>query len=69
MISVSEVVLTAASFLGIGTAPLSESPSLGPAIESVFEGEPVPSPCLLSQGEAYFEAVAEELRKTGYLDG
>ncbi|MCE4223158.1 hypothetical protein HCU64_05300 [Methylobacterium sp. C25] len=69
MISVSEVVLTAASFLGIGTTPLSGSRSPDPAIESVFEVDPVPSPYLLSQGEAYFEAVAEELRKTGYLDG
>ncbi|GJD67757.1 hypothetical protein MMMDOFMJ_0673 [Methylobacterium gnaphalii] len=69
MISVSEVVLTAVGFLGIGTAGLATPPSHKTANRIVDEDDPVPSISLLSAGEPYFEAVATELRKSGYLDG
>lgn len=69
MISVSEVVLTAAGFLGIGMAGVAERPDPVTETSVTDEDAPLSTMSLLSPGEPYFEAVAAELRKSGHLDG
>jgi hypothetical protein len=69
MITASNLVLTAASLFGLRVAGFAEPMTPGDdSAEPSFEADLAPSIDLLSPGEPYFEAVANELRRTGYLD-
>lgn len=69
MITASDTIPAAVGFLGLGASGLGAKNS-GSEVdaEPVSQSEGPASPDQLSMGEAYFEAVAAALRRTGYLD-
>jgi hypothetical protein len=69
MISASNAVLAAAGFLGLTAMkpPATRPEPIPDEPDQRSPEEPTPSADLLSPGEPYFEAVAEALRRTGYL--
>jgi hypothetical protein len=69
MITASDAVLATVGFFGFGAHGI-EADRPAAAVDTASPSEPDhhTSPDLLSAGEPAFEAVAEALRRTGYLD-
>lgn len=69
MITASDAILATAGLFGFGTAERRSDHAISP-VDPDFELTPDPfvSPDWLSRGEPAFEAVAEALRTTGYLN-